>query len=161
MDVSLMTRQDFELFWNTFQEIVRAEETYAFDPDITFEDAYSLWVENTTATFVFKENGTVLGSYYLKPNAAGPSNHICNCGYMVASSARGKGLATQMCLHSQAHAKKSGFLAMQFNSVVSTNESAVKLWEKLGFNIIGVIPDAYRHKKKGFVSSYIMHKALI
>lgn len=155
-----ITKADFESFWPTFSEIIQAQETYAFDPDMTPEQAFTLWCEVPVKTFVFVENDVVLGSYYVKPNAMGPGNHICNCGYMVSSEARGKGIARLMCEHSQKIALTLGFDAMQFNSVVSTNKVAVTLWEKLGFNIIGTIPKAYRHAQSGLVDCYIMYKWL-
>ncbi|WP_237322600.1 GNAT family N-acetyltransferase [Vibrio sp. vnigr-6D03] len=148
-------------FWDTFQTIIQAQETYAFDPNMSFDEAYTLWVKLPEACFVFKENNQILGSYYIKKNAGGPSQHISNCGYMVTPFARGKGVATAMCIHSQEQAISLGFRAMQFNSVVASNDIAVKLWQKLGFEILGIIPDAYQHKKLGFVDSYIMHKTLI
>lgn len=155
-----MTKADFEQFWPVFKEIVVAQETYAFDPDIDFDTAYNLWCVNVQQAFVMKEGGAVLGSYYIKPNASGPSSHISNCGYMVGPNARGKGVARKLCLHSQATALAMGYTAMQFNSVVSTNEIAVQLWQKLGFSIIGTIPNAYQHRTLGLVDSYIMHKQL-
>nr|WP_255229692.1 GNAT family N-acetyltransferase [Pseudoalteromonas sp. HM-SA03] len=79
---------------------------------------------------------------------------------MVSSLARGKGVARLMCEHSPQQALALGFEAMQFNSVVSTNEVAIKLWQKLGFTIIGTIPKAYKHGKLGLVDSYIMYKWL-
>ena len=88
-------------------------------------------------TLVAEEDGVLLGSYFLKPNAAGPGGHVCNCGYMVAEAARGKGVARLMCEHSQRLALDSGFLAMQFNSVVASNEVAVALWRKLGYEQVG------------------------
>ncbi len=127
---------------------------------MTFEEAYTLWCEAPLKTFVAESEGKVLGSYYLKANAMGPSAHICNCGYMVSEAARGKGLARTLCEHSQRVALDLGFTAMQFNSVVSTNTVAVRLWETLGFKIIGTIPQAYQHKEFGLVDSYIMHKSL-
>jgi ribosomal protein S18 acetylase RimI-like enzyme len=90
----------------------------------------------------------------------GPSGHICNCGYMVSEEARGQGIARSLCEHSQQVAIELGFEAMQFNSVVSTNKTAIKLWERLGFSIIGAIPKAYKHPKFGPVNSYIMYKSL-
>ncbi len=155
-----ITKSDFELFWPTFSAVIQAQETYAFDPDMTLEQAYHVWCEAPQKTYVFVENDVVLGSYYIKPNAMGPGSHVCNCGYMVASEARGKGIARKMCEHSQQEAIKLGFEAMQFNSVVSTNEVAVQLWEKLGFGIIGTIPNAYKHGRLGYVDSYVMYKWL-
>ncbi|BFM51303.1 GNAT family N-acetyltransferase [Marinomonas sp. THO17] len=156
-----MTKSDFDAFWPTFAEIVAAQETYAFDPNMTQQEAYALWCESPMATYVLVENDVILGSFYIKPNAMGPSRHISNCGYMVSAHARGKGVARRMCEHSQQVARTLGFEAMQFNSVVSTNEVAVRLWEKLGFTIIGTIPKAYQHKQLGYVDSYIMFKWLL
>ncbi len=160
MQISEITRSDFEAFWPVFKEVVLAQETYAFDPCIDFETAYNLWCLSPKKAYVIKENGLILGSYYIKKNSSGPSSHISNCGFMVSPESRGKGVARKLCLHSQQVAIELGFTAMQFNSVVSTNDVAIKLWEKLGYKIIGTIPNAYKHKKQGFVDSFIMHKQL-
>lgn len=154
-----MTESDFEDFWPVFKEIVEARETYAFDPNMSLGQALELWLYSPEATFVAKENG-ILGSYFIKKNGLGPSSHISNCGYMVSPIARGKGVAKAMCIHSQQKAIEFGFSAMQFNSVVSTNTIAIELWKKLGFKIIGTIPEGYKHVKFGFVDTYIMHKIL-
>ncbi|WP_447555532.1 N-acetyltransferase family protein [Vreelandella sp. EE22] len=161
LTITPMTKDDFAAFWPTFQGIVEAQETYAIAPDIAFEAAYTLWCETPSATFAVKDGqGELLGSYYLKANAAGPGSHVCNCGYMIAPRARGQGLARTLCEHSQALAKERGFHAMQFNAVVSTNEVAVALWQKLGFNIVGTVPQAYRHATHGLVDTFVMHKFL-
>lgn len=155
-----MSEADFEGFWPIFNRIIKAEDTYAFEADMSFEEGLALWYQSPLKTFVFEEDGQILGSYYIKANAMGPSSHISNCGYMVSDDARGKGIARKLCEHSQVIAKELGFSAMQFNSVVSTNEVAIKLWQKLGFEIIGTIPQAYQHKQLGLVNAYIMHKRL-
>ncbi|WP_194437387.1 GNAT family N-acetyltransferase [Vibrio fluminensis] len=155
-----MSKQDFVQFWPTFHQVVAAQETYAFEPDLTCEQAYTLWCETALNSFVYEEDDEILGSYYIKPNAMGPSRHICNCGYMVSTRARGKGIARKLCEHSQQTARESGFSAMQFNSVVSTNQVAVNLWQQLGFAIVGTLPKAYRHAKLGLVDSYVMYKWL-
>jgi RimJ/RimL family protein N-acetyltransferase len=158
---SPITEDDFIAFWPTFQAIVSAQETYAIAPDISFESAYQLWCISPKASWVVKdENGQRLGTYYLKANAAGPGDHVCNCGYMVAPAARGKGVARAMCEHSQHHAQALGFLAMQFNAVVASNKVAVALWQKLGFRIVGTVPDAFRHPRLGLVNTHVMHKTL-
>ncbi|HDZ48124.1 hypothetical protein LCGC14_0025880 [marine sediment metagenome] len=156
-----ITEDDFASFWPTFQSIVQAQETYAIDPDISYEAAQQLWCKAPKASLVVKdESAQILGTYYLKANAAGPGNHVCNCGYMVTPAARGKGVARAMCEHSQQQAKALGFLAMQFNAVVATNNIAVALWQKLGFNIVGTVPNAFRHARLGLVNTYVMYKAL-
>lgn len=156
-----ITDEDFALFWPTFQSIVQAQETYAIDPDISYEAAQQLWCKAPKASLVVKdESGQILGAYYLKANAAGPGDHVCNCGYMVNPAARGKGVARAMCEHSQQQAKELGFLAMQYNAVVATNDVAVTLWQKLGFHIVGTVPNAFRHGRLGLVDTYVMYKTL-
>ena len=160
MQICEITKSDFEAFWPVFKNIVIAQETYAFDPEIDFESAYNLWCLAPQKTYIIKVNGLILGSYYIKANASGPSSHISNCGYMVNPDSRGKGVARRLCLHSQQIALDLGYSAMQFNSVVSSNEIAVNLWKKLGYKIIGTIPKAYNHKRLGLIDSFIMHKQL-
>ncbi|OJA55075.1 GNAT family N-acetyltransferase [Burkholderia ubonensis] len=155
-----MTEEDFALFRPTYRAVVAAQETYAFDPAQTEDAARALWLDAPLCTWVAEEDGVLLGSYYLKANAAGPGSHVCNCGYMVSEAARGRGVARRMCEHSQEVARERGFFAMQFNSVVSTNEAAVALWQKLGFEIVGRLPRAYRHARLGLVDSLVMYKWL-
>ena len=105
-------------------------------------------------------SGKIFGTYYIKPNQQGNAAHVCNCGYVVSEAARGMGVATLMCEHSQAVASEAGFLAMQFNFVVSTNTGAIRLWEKLGFQIVGTLPRAFRHPEQGLVDAHVMYKWL-
>ncbi|WPO97742.1 GNAT family N-acetyltransferase [Pseudomonas sp. HR96] len=155
-----MTAADFPHFWPTFQAVVVDQQTYAYDPALTEPQARHLWLELPLHTLVAEEDGELLGSYYLKANAAGPGDHVCNCGYMVTAAARGRGVARLMCEHSQRLASESGFLAMQFNSVVASNEVAVALWHKLGFETVGRLPKAYRHRTLGLVDCLVMYKWL-
>ena len=99
-------------------------------------------------------------SYFIKPNQPGQGAHVCNCGYVVAPTAQGQGVASLMCEHSQQQAVAMGFRAMQFNLVVATNEGAVRLWQRLGFRIVGTLPGAFRHRALGAVDAHVMYKAL-
>jgi len=145
--------------WAIIRPIFHAGETYAFS-NITETQAHEFWIHNVSATFVaVDENDCVLGSYYIKPNQPLLGAHICNAAYVVDENQRGKGVASMMCEHSQEAALMQGFLAMQFNFVVSTNTGAVHLWEKLGFSIIGKIPEAFQ-SASGYVDALIMHKKL-
>jgi len=152
--------KDFDAIWPIFEEIVSAGETYAYDQSTSKEEARRLWLNLPEKTFVVEEDGQILGTYYLKQNQAGPGNHVCNCGYMVSSQAQGRGLATAMCEHSQKIALELGFKAMQFNFVASTNEGAVRLWNKLGFDTVGRLPKAFHHPAKGYVDALVMYKWL-
>jgi L-amino acid N-acyltransferase YncA len=154
------SENDFDEIWPTFKEIVIASETYAFDRQITKEAAFEQWIVYPRMTFVVESDGKILGTYFIKTNQAGPGSHVCNCGYMVSRHARGKGLATAMCEHSQNIAKELGYKAMQFNLVIETNEDAVRLWHSLGFEIVGTIPKAFEHPKLGFVGAHVMYKWL-
>ena len=160
MNIREAAEKDFDEIWPIFHEIVSAGETYAYSQDTTKEQALNIWLKAPRKTFVFEENGKILGTYYLKTNQAGPGSHVCNCGYMVSSQARGKGLATSMCKHSQEIAKELGYKAMQFNFVASSNEGAVRLWTKLGFEIVGNLPKAFNHPVNGYVDALVMYKWL-
>ncbi len=151
---------DWPALWTMMEPVFRSGRTYAFPTDITEAEARIAWIDKPTGTFVWDQEGEVLGTYYIKPNHPGPGGHVCNCGYIVAASARGRGIASMMCADSQTRAAAMGFLAMQFNLVVSTNDHAVRLWLKHGFAIAGTLPSAFRHPEVGLVDAYVMFKAL-
>jgi len=152
---------DWGAVWQMLEPVFRAGETYVYSPDITEDEARRVWIDAPAATFVATIDGDIVGTYYLKPNQPGLGNHICNCGYVVSPVARGKGVATAMCEHSQQTAVQMGFRAMQYNLVVSTNEGAVRLWQKLGFEIVGRIPEAFRHPQQSFVDALVMYRKLV
>ncbi len=160
MIIRAATEQDFDAIWPIFHEIVAAGETYAYDPNTNREEAHKIWLHTPRQTFVAEVDGRILGTYYLKTNQAGPGSHVCNCGYMVASRARGLGVATAMCEHSQKVAVELGYQAMQFNFVASSNEGAVRLWHQLGFETVGRLPKAFNHPTKGYVDALVMYKWL-
>ena len=160
MNIRAATPADFDGIWPIFHEIVASGETYAYPRVTTKDQAFELWMKMPRLTFVAEENGEILGTYYLKTNQAGPGDHVCNCGYMVSSTARGRGLATAMCEHSQAIARSLGYKAMQFNFVASSNEAAIKLWNKLGFASVGRLPKAFNHPARGYVDALVLYKWL-
>ncbi|MFK2876976.1 GNAT family N-acetyltransferase [Rhodanobacter hydrolyticus] len=152
---------DWSLLWPLLHAVFAVGDTYTFPPDASEDEIFALWIKLPQATFVAcDESGAIVGSYYIKPNQPGHGSHVCNCGYLVAKAARGQGIASLMCEHSQATALALGFLAMQFNFVVSTNRSAVRLWQKHGFNIVGTLPKAFRHPQAGLVDAHVMYKWL-
>jgi len=151
---------DFDSIWEIFHQIVWQGDSYAYDPETTKEQARSIWMSEDVATYVACINDIVVGTYILKANQPGLGSHVANAGYMVKSEYAGRGIGRAMCEHSLEEARKAGFLAMQFNMVVSANEPAVALWQKMGFSIVGVVPKAFRHKRLGLVDVYVMHRFL-
>lgn len=153
---------DWPSVWPLLHDIFAAGDTYTFSPQSSEEDIHRAWVEAPAATFVAcSPDGQILGTYFLKANQPGLGAHVCNCGYVVAPQARGQGIASLMCEHSQVEAIAMGFRAMQFNFVVSTNERAVQLWQRLGFAIVGRLPGAFNHRDLGYVDALVMFKQLV
>jgi RimJ/RimL family protein N-acetyltransferase len=124
------------------------------------EQALAYWFAPEHAVFVAEQDGELIGTYYLRANQRGGGSHVANCGYMTAAWAAGRGVATAMCEHSLEYARARGFLAMQFNIVVSSNEAAVHLWEKLGFVTVGRLPNAFLHPRLGYVDALVMYRTL-
>ena len=160
MKIRVAQQHDWSQIWEILREAFAAESTYVYSANISEKEAYKLWMEKPTVTFVVQKDNAILGTYYIKPNQPELGSHICNCGYITAKKAQGQGLGKFMCEHSLKMAKDMGFLAMQYNLVVSNNERAVHLWKKFGFEIIGTIPQAFYLKRKQFVDAYIMYKKL-
>jgi ribosomal protein S18 acetylase RimI-like enzyme len=152
------TESDRDAIWEILEPVIREGETYTLPRDMSKQQALEYWFAADKETFVWKENGKVLGTYFLKANQQGGGAHVANCGYVTAPSAQGRGIARQMCLHSLERAKERGFRAMQFNFVVSTNERALKLWVDLGFEVVGRLPLAFDHPTLGFVDALVMYR---
>jgi L-amino acid N-acyltransferase YncA len=151
---------DEDAIWNIFHTVVASGDTYVFDPHMPREDALAYWFRPDTHTYVAEREGQVAGTYILKPNQPALGSHVANAAFMVSPLARGSGVGRRMGEHCLAEARRLGFRAMQFNLVVSTNEAAVRLWQQLGFRIIGTVPEAFRHSRHGFVDAHVMFQAL-
>jgi len=152
--------QDAGAIWRIISPTIRAGETYALPQDISEEAALDYWLGPDRETFVAVADREILGTYYIRPNQLGRGAHVCNCGYMTAPAAAGRGVARAMCAHSLAHARALGFRAMQFNFVVSTNERAIRLWQAMGFEIVGSLPGAFKHPTLGYVEAFVMYRGL-
>jgi RimJ/RimL family protein N-acetyltransferase len=156
-----MQEADWPPVWRLMEPVIRAGETYPYAIDMTVDQARRMWLDVTEAAYVAEgDDGELLGTYYIKPNQPTLGAHVANCGYMVAEQARGRGIATTMCEHSQKEAVMLGYRAMQFNLVVATNEASVYLWKKLGFDVVGTLPGAFNHPQLGFVDAFVMYKIL-
>ena len=153
-------KDDFGLIWPIIKDVVSTGDTYPYSPQITQDDAYELWMPPHKQTYLVEIDGHCVGTYYIKPNQPGLGSHIANGGYMIHPAYRGKGLGYELVIHSLTEAKKLGYLAMQFNIVVSTNKISINLYKKLGFKVIGTTPHGFKHQRLGLVDSYIMHRFL-
>ena len=135
-------------------------DTFAYPDAWSREQMRDYWFGSNRVTYTALLGDTVVGSFYLKENQLGRGAHIANAGYTTSAAHRGQGIAAQMGSFSLIEAKRLGFRAIQFNLVVKTNEVAVRLWQRLGFAIIGEIPEAFYHARLGFVNAYIMYQKL-
>lgn len=151
---------DHDAIWEIFQATIAPGDAFVYAPNTSREEALGYWFGPATRAFVAERNGKVIGSYILRPNRPGLGDHVANAGFMVAPGARGLGVGRVMGEHSLGEARRLGFRAMQFNFVISINESAVRLWQQLGFKIVGTLPGAFRHAQKGFVDAYVMFRSL-
>jgi ribosomal protein S18 acetylase RimI-like enzyme len=152
--------RDNDAIWHILEPTFRAGETYPVPRDMPRSDALAYWQSPGHAVFVAADEGTVVGTYYLRANNRGGGQHVANCGYVVAPDAFGHGVARAMCAHSLDQARARGFTAMQFNFVIASNERAVRLWQHLGFAIVGRLPSAFQHPRLGLVDAYVMMRSL-
>jgi ribosomal protein S18 acetylase RimI-like enzyme len=142
------------------RELVEDGTTYTFAPETTEAELAAYWLSPAVSTFVAERGGGVVGCYILRANQSGRGSHVANASYAVAARARGAGVGRALAEHSLEEARRRGFAAMQFNLVVSTNETAVALWKDLGFAIVGTLPGAFQHPRLGLVDAYVMHRLL-
>lgn len=151
---------DWPSIWPIVAAVAADGTSYTLEPDISEADAHIYWMGPGQTAFVAERDGAVVGTYTFRANQRGRGAHVCNVGYMVRADASGGGVGSAMCEHSLAHARAQGFLAMQFNYVVSTNARAVRLWQAHGFDIVGTVPLAFRHPTEGLVDIHVMHRVL-
>jgi len=157
MQIRAATAADADAIWALLAPVFAAGDTYAIDPDISRADALAFWM-GQAGCYVACDGPDIIGTYYIKTNQQGGGAHVCNCGYVAG--VQGRGVATAMCAASQDTARALGYRAMQFNLVLDSNAGAVRLWHKLGFDTVGVIPRAFDHPALGLVNARVMYKWL-
>ncbi len=155
-----LVETDLDGVWRALEPVIRAGETYALPRDMTRAEGLAFWTDAAHEVFVAEAGGTLLGTYFLRANKSGGGAHVGNCGYLTDAAARGRGVAALMCAHSLERARTRGFRAMQFNLVISSNETAVRLWQRMGFEIVGTLPGAFAHPALGDVDAFVMYRKL-
>ena len=160
MNIRKATEIDIDQVWEIFSKVIETGDTSVFNPNTPKVDLKKHWFADYMETYVIEENGQILGTYIIKPNQIDLGSHIANCSYMVNPNSHGKGIGKKLCEHSLKIAKENRFEGIQFNIVVSTNNGAVELWKKYGFEIIGTTPKGFRHSELGLVDTHIMYKDL-
>ncbi|SEG09402.1 GNAT family N-acetyltransferase [Algoriphagus boritolerans] len=151
---------DSESLWEIIEPIIREGKTYVFSPDSSKEKIMTFWLAAEKATYVAESKGEIVGTFFLKANQPDRGSHVVNAGYMVSPNARGKGIGQKMAEYSFEEAKRLGFKAMQFNFVVKSNSAAISLWSKLGFEIVGEVPEAFIHPELGLINVLVMYRKL-
>jgi L-amino acid N-acyltransferase YncA len=161
MMIREFTDADWPQVWPIIRAIVRAGDTFAYDPAMTEAAARAIWIEAAPGqTVVAVEGARILGTAKMGPNRAGPGSHIATASFMVAADARGQGVGTVLCRCALDWAKSHGFAGMQFNAVAASNVAAIAIYERLGFTIVGTVPGAFAHPTQGRVGLHIMYCAL-
>jgi ribosomal protein S18 acetylase RimI-like enzyme len=154
------TEQDKPAIWTIIRAVIATGDTYVFAPDSPEDEMIAYWFSPEKYVYVAEADGRITGTFWLKANQPGLGSHVCNAAYMVAPDAAGQGIGRKMAEFSLEEAKRRGFSAMQFNFVVKSNTAAVRLWQSIGMDIIGEIPDAFDHKRDGLTNAYMMYRKL-
>jgi GNAT superfamily N-acetyltransferase len=161
MRIREIVEPDWSQVWPIVREVVQAEETFPFDPSMTAEQAHDIWIEVPPGLTVVAVNGDrVLGTAKMGPNRPGPGSHVSTASFMVAANARGRGVGSALCQFALDWARERGCVGMQFNALVGSNRSAVELYKRFGFSVVGTVPGAFAHPTLGRVGLHIMHRAL-
>lgn len=151
---------DHDAIWEIIHQVLQGGDTYSFAPESTREQMMAYWLAPGKHTYVALYNGKIAGTFAICDNQPGLGSHVSNGAFMVSVLFAGKGIGKAMGQFSLKEARRLGYKAMQFNFVVKSNERAVKLWQSLGFNIVGEVPDAFNHRQLGLTNTYVMYQKL-
>lgn len=151
---------DWPGIWVVFQAVVATGDTYPYPPGTSEEEARAIWMAPTHTVLVASFGGEIVGTAYFRPNMAGLGDHVANAGWMIHPDRQGQGIGRRFAEFVLSQARDAGFRAMQFNAVVATNTGAIGLWETLGFEVVGTVPDAFRHPDHGLTPVHIMYREL-
>ena len=162
MEIRGATDADWPAIWPIFSDVVRAGDTYAYDPAMTSDEARGLWLEQPPGhTVVALVDGAVVGTAKMGPNRPARGSHVGTASFMVGPAARGHGVGRALAAYVVDWHRQQGYRGIQFNAVVETNTAAVELWKSVGFEVVGTVPGAFDHPEHGYVGLHVMYLALV
>jgi GNAT superfamily N-acetyltransferase len=160
LNIRRTVAEDADAIWQILEEIIKNGDAFAYAPDSTREEMLDYWLDPNKHTYSAFIADELVGTFFMQNNQPGLGSHVANAGYATSPKVYGRGIGRQMGLFSLEEARRLGYKAMQFNIVVKSNERAVRLWQDIGFQIVGEIPEGFQHKTLGLVNIYIMHQKL-
>jgi L-amino acid N-acyltransferase YncA len=153
--------RDWDEIFPFFAAIVDQGATYAYPDALTKDEARALWMQaSPNHCVVAVEDDRVIATATMGPNRPGRGSHVATASFMVDPQSRGRGAGWALGKYVIEWARAGGFRAIQFNAVVETNESAVRLWKKLGFEVLATVPEAFDHRDIGLVGLHVMYLPL-
>ena len=153
-------KADYDGIWEITKQVIATCESLVFAPNSSRERMLAFWCNRKKYTYVVEKDDTIVGTYFIADNQPDLGSHVANGGYMVLPSAGKQGIGYTMGEHSIEEARKLGYKSMQFNFVLKSNEHAVKLWQKLGFEIVGELPEVFNHPQNGLTNAYVMWRRI-
>lgn len=149
---------DWPSIWPFWQAIVAAGDAFTYGKDTSESDARSMWMLPSPARVVVAtaDAGAVLGTSNMYANRGGPGAHIASASYMVDPAHQRRGVGRALVEDSLSWARGQGFRGMQFNAVAASNTAAIRLYESLGFAVVGTVPEGFHHPRFGFVDLHVM-----
>lgn len=148
---------DWPQVWQILEQVIRAGDTFCYDPAQSESDAHDMWICPPPAHVVVALDGdVVVGTSNMYANRPGPGAHIASGNFMVRQAARGRGVGTALGGYMLDWARHTGFEGLQFNAVAASNVAAVRMYKGLGFTIVGTVPGAFAHPTLGQVGLHVM-----
>jgi GNAT superfamily N-acetyltransferase len=159
MTIRPFEEADWDVVRAVVEEVAAAGETYCLPPGLPDDELRAFWLSDAH-TVVAAVDGEVLGSAHMGPNRPAQGSHVGTASFMVSARARGRGVGRALGEYAVDWHRRHGYRGIQFNAVVETNAAAVRLWQSLGFTVVGTVPGAFRRPSGEYVGLHVMHLPL-
>lgn len=165
IELALAGDRDWPTLARLYDRIVAEGTSYPHDHPLTEDEFQDYWVKGKRTIVAYKRPrptaGEMLGAFYLKPNWPGRAQHVANAGFIVAPEWRNRGLGWLLGAVMLDDARALGYRSVIFNLVFSENQAARHLWSKLGFQVLGTVPEAIRKNDATYHDAIIMFRPLV